>query len=203
MNVVFLGTGGHFNVLLDIVKLKNLNVIAICDIKKNINNKFKYITENELSNFDTKHTSLINAIGFDPSKDTRRNKFLKFKKLGFKFMTLIHPSATVSSESQINEGSQILSNSSIMPNASIGQNCIVNTKSSVDHDSIIEDNVNLSPNTTICGNVLVKKNSYIGASATILNNITIGKNCHIFPGSVVNKNVKDNFNYINGRVFKS
>ena len=89
-----------------------------------------------------------------------------------------------------------------MPNASIGQNCIV-IKSSVDHDSIIEDNVNLSPNTTICGNVLVKKNSYIGASATILNNITIGKNCHIFPGSVVNKNVKDNFNYINGRVFKS
>ena len=42
------------------------------------------------------------------------NKFLKFKKLGFKFLTLIHPSATVSSESQINEGSQILSNSSVI-----------------------------------------------------------------------------------------
>jgi len=204
MNVVFIGSGGHFNVLHDIVKSKKLKILAICDVKKSkININYNFISEKELTLLNPKSVFLVNAIGFDPNNDIRKKKYAKFKKLGFNFLTLIHSSAVISDSALIGEGSQILTNSSVMPNVSVGKNCIINTKTSVDHDSVLEDNVNLSPNVTVSGNVVVKKETYVGASATILNNVTIGKNCHIFPGSVVNKHVKNNLNYTNGRVFKS
>ncbi len=206
MKIIFIGSGGHFNVLHEIVKNKKLKIFGICDIKKNIinsNHKYKIISEKEINSYSRQNIRLINAIGFDPNNENRKKKYLKFKKLGFKFLTLIHPSVKISNSVTIGEGSQILSQSCILPNAKIGNNCIINTKASVDHDSIIEDNVNLSPNVTICGNVIVKRETYIGASATILNNVIVGKNCHIFPGSIVNKNIKNNFNYTNGRIFKS
>ena len=206
MKIIFIGSGGHFNVLHDLVKLKKLKIIGICDILKIENHpiyKYQFVSEKELLSYNPKNICLVNAIGFDPNNDNRKRTFLKFKKLGFNFLTLIHPSVIISKTAIIGEGSQILSQSCILPNVKVGDNCIINTKTSVDHDSIIEDNVNLSPNVTICGNVIVKKETYVGASVTILNNINVGKNCHIFPGSIVNKNIKNNFNYTNGRVYKS
>lgn len=204
MKIISIGMGGHFNVLLDILNMNKLKITAVCSSNdKNIKSKFQIIDEKKISQLDPNKYKLVNSIGFNPENDIRKKIYKKYKDEGFKFFTIIHPSAIISRTAKIKEGSQILSSASILPNVIIGENCIINTKSSIDHDSIIDDNVNVSPNATICGNVRIKKNTYIGASSTILNNITIGQNCHIFPGSMVNKNIDDNSKYINGKIIKS
>tara|TARA_B100001063_G_scaffold246984_2_gene289074 strand:- start:4584 stop:5207 length:624 start_codon:yes stop_codon:yes gene_type:complete len=204
MNIIFLGLGGHFNVLFDILsKKKKFNLYGVHSLlNENILNKYKFrsLSKKQITDLNPKKYILVNAIGFNLNNKNRKKMFNEFKKIGFNFLTVIHPSATISNSATISEGAQILTQSSIMPNVHIGKNCVINTNSSVDHDSRLDDNVNLSPNSTICGNVYIKQDSYIGASSTILNNLTIGKSCHVFPGSVVNKNIKDKLKYINGRI---
>ncbi len=204
MNVIFLGLGGHFNVLIDILcKKKQLNLYGVHSLTNgDVPNKFKLKTliEKQIIDLNPEKYILVNAIGFNPKNQIRKKIFNKFKKLGFNFLTVKHPSAIISNFATISEGAQILTHASIMPNSYIGKNCVINTNSSIDHDSRLDDNVNISPSSTICGNVYIKEGTYIGASSTILNNVTIGKNCHVAPGSIVNKNIKDKLKYINGRI---
>lgn len=80
MNVVFIGSGGHFNVLYDIVKSKKLKILGICDVKEPktiLNYNYNFITEKELNLLNPKSFFLINAIGFDPNNDSRKKKIFK------------------------------------------------------------------------------------------------------------------------------
>lgn len=96
----------------------------------------------------------------------------------------------------------------IGPNVVIGNNCKIQNHSLIYEGVEIEDNVFIGPNVITTndnfpkatGNwqdrfrkTLIKKSASICANTTIVCGIVIGENCMIGAGSVVTKNIKDNY----------
>lgn len=114
------------------------------------------------------------------------------EKHRFQYLTVVHPSATISPYAKIKEGTVVFHHSVIQSGSAIGQHCIINTKASIDHDCIIEDFVHISPGAILCGNVQIGELSWIGAGSVIIQGIKIGKNVMIGAGSVIIRDVPDN-----------
>ena len=184
MNVIIIGMGGHCNVVKDILKLLNINIVGYYDdynpnslgkINEIVfNNNYKYfcaIGDNKI------RRSIIKQLGKIPNES---------------WLTVIHPSAIISSSAIIGNGTLICAGAILQPNVKIGNHTIINTNSSVDHDSKITDFVHLAPGCTVCGNVVIDCDTFVGAGTTIINNITIGKNSIVGAGSLVLGNVNAN-----------
>ena len=107
------------------------------------------------------------------------------------YITIIHESAIVASNTKIGKGSQILHGSVIQTDTTIGKHCIVNTAASIDHDCILGDFSFIGPNATLCGEVEIGEGTFIGAGSVVMPHVKIGKNCMIGAGSVVTKNLPD------------
>ena len=117
-----------------------------------------------------KEVKFIIAIG--------NNKIRKLiaKKLNLtneNYVTLIHPTASVSPSAKIGYGSVIMAHSVINADAQIGKHTIINTGSIIEHDNQIGDFVHISPNATLTGTVKIEEGVHIGAGATIIPNIRL------------------------------
>jgi sugar O-acyltransferase (sialic acid O-acetyltransferase NeuD family) len=112
-------------------------------------------------------------------------------ELGFRFPTLIHPSAVVARDALIGAGTVIAAGAIICPGARVGAQAIVNTAASVDHDCEIGDAVHVSPGVRLAGNVRVGKGTWIGIGASVIEKRTIGEWCVVGAGSVVVRDLPD------------
>ena len=96
----------------------------------------------------------------------------------------------------------------IGPNVRIGNNCKIQNHSLIYEGLEIEDDVFIGPNVITTNDnfpralgdwsdrfnkTLIKKGSSICANSTIICGIIIGENCMIGAGSVVTKNIKNNY----------
>ncbi len=96
----------------------------------------------------------------------------------------------------------------IGPNVKIGNNCKIQNHSLIYDGVEIEDNVFIGPNVITTNDnfpralgdwsdrfekTLIKKGSSICANSTIVCGVVLGTNCMIGAGSVVTKNIKDNY----------
>ena len=59
---------------------------------------------------------------------------------GYTFTTIVHPSAVLEGDVNIEEGAQILAGVVIQPGTSIGKDTIINSGVILDHDCNIEKN---------------------------------------------------------------
>ena len=96
----------------------------------------------------------------------------------------------------------------IGPNVKIGNNCKIQNHSLIYEGVEIEDDVFIGPNVITTNDnfpralgdwsdrfkkTLIKKGSSICANSTIVCGVVLGINCMIGAGSVVTKNIKDNY----------
>jgi UDP-perosamine 4-acetyltransferase len=132
---------------------------------------------------------LINGIGGAVGSKVRENIFSQYSSLGFKFLTLIHPSAQIVDNVLLGEGVQVMAGVIIQPNCQIKTNSIINTRTSIDHDCIVEEDVHIAPGAILCGNVIVKKRAFIGAASCIVPSLIIGVGAIIGAGTTVLDNV--------------
>lgn len=109
-----------------------------------------------------------------------------------KIITLIHPTAAVSTKATFGYGNYIGKNVAVNAFAKIGNGCILNTGSIIEHECRIADFVHIAPGAVLAGNVMVGKGSFIGANAVIKQGVTIGENVVIGAGSVVLKDLENN-----------
>ena len=114
------------------------------------------------------------------------NDVVELKK-GFKFPTIISPSAIVSKYAKIGDGSIVMHGSHIGPNVKIGNNCIINNFANIEHGCSIDDNCHISTAVTINGNVRIKQGSFVGSGSVLKENIKLSENSFIKMGSVVIK----------------
>lgn len=123
---------------------------------------------------------------------TKRKGFiLDVHELGFKFATIVHPTARVSKMSSVGEGSVISAGTIVASQTKIGRHVILNRGCLIGHDTIINDYVTVSPGANVAGVVNVGESSYIGLSATILDRINIGAGSLVGAGALVTKDVPD------------
>jgi sugar O-acyltransferase (sialic acid O-acetyltransferase NeuD family) len=124
----------------------------------------------------------IVAIGDNRARSECYSRALR---QGWRAATIIHPSAVVSSFSEISPGCAILPRAVINAGAVIGPNCIINTGAIVEHDCRISTHVHISPSATLGGNVQVGELAHVGIGACVLPGVSIGAASAVGAGAVV------------------
>lgn len=145
---------------------------------------------------DFKNTYFINGIG-SPNNFFKKDEIIKKTSVSLdKFLTIIHPSATVSKTAQVGSGSVIFQNVTINSNVKIGNHIVVLPNSVISHNDSVGDYSCIASSATISGNVEIGKSCYIGANSSIKDSIKIGDYSLVGMGSVVLENVPPNSVYV-------
>jgi len=195
IQLILIGAGGQAKVLRDTLNLLAIPLSGICDPLQPATGGLSrlqwYADDDLVLHMDTTDTRLVNAIGSTDNTGKRSNVYRKFKTNGFRFLTVIHPSSTVSQlDMEIGEGLQALAGSIINASVNIGENVLVNTHAVVEHDCTIGSHTHVASGAVICGGCLVGENVHIGAGAVVKQGITIGSGSVIASGAVVINDVK-------------
>jgi len=123
---------------------------------------------------------------------TRRSEIIQQAyACGFRFATLVHPSAQLPCESTIAEGSILSPGCIVGAYTDIGRHVLINRGCLIGHHAKISDFCTVSPGANIGGSVTVGEKSYIGMGAIVLDHINIGAGCVVGAGAVVTHDLPD------------
>jgi UDP-perosamine 4-acetyltransferase len=196
--LVLIGGGGHCKSVLDATKgMATFDEIVITD--PDIDTETMILgckvvgTDDELPRLRSEGFDYaFITVGSIESTALRRKLVEKAEMLGFKFATIIDPSATVSEYAHIGSGSFIGKNTVINADAVVGSHCIINTGSIVEHECKVGDFTHISVGSILCGNTEIGEDSLIGAGSTVIQGIKVGSCSIIGAGSVVVKDIQSN-----------
>ncbi|MDB5866722.1 MAG: acyltransferase [Betaproteobacteria bacterium] len=194
--VIVIGAGGHARVLLDVLRLRGVEVLGVVDndcAKRGQTVGGVPVTggDEEVQNHPAHGVRLVNAVGTVGVSPQRSGVFERFKQHGYRFAEVIHPSATIAADAVLCEGAQIMAGAIVQTGCRVGRNSILNTRASIDHDCEIGDHVHVAPGVTLSGNVSVGEGSHVGTGATVIQGVRIGRHCLIAAGAVVVRDVLD------------
>lgn len=194
--IIVVGGGGHAHVVIDALIRGGVAVIGICDpaLSKGTLGPLGVLVlgdDSALSGYSPSNVDLVNGVGSTASTDARRHVFETFGGRGYRFVSVVHPSAVIAHDVKIEEGSQLMAGVIVQTGTAIGRNTIVNTGSCIDHDCRLGDHVHVAPGVTLSGGVVVGSNTHIGIGASIIQSVIIGDHCLIGAGAVVLTNVED------------
>ena len=193
--IILLGSGGHAKVVKNVLNEIGAQILGATDSDPKAHGMVWMGLQilggdDYVNNYSTDTVKLVNGIGSIGRVVVRRNLFEGFKKKGYKFLTLIHPSAILAKDVILEEGAQIMAGAVIQPGVRIGRNVIINTRASIDHDCIIGDHAHIAPGATLSGAIQVGEAVHIGAGATVIQGINIGVESIVAAGAVVYRNVE-------------
>lgn len=200
MHLYLIGNGGHAISLFAILTALKFSIDGIINKlsseEVNISSGIKglpLINENDfLSNKNQDRSLLINGVGSVKDMTNRCAVFDKFKKLKYRFKTIIAPSAIVRGDVIFGEGVQVMTGAMILTDCIIDDNSIINTGAIIDHTCHVGSHVHVAPGVVISGNVNIGDRSHIGSGAVIIQGINIGCNALIGAGAVVINDIPDN-----------
>lgn len=184
--IYLFGGGGHSGVIYDLITSLNLEIGGVFDDNEQYRCFPKGILKT-LDDIDIAEDCLIISIGNNNTRATLASRFNNYK-----FSTLFHPSAVISTVTTIGDGTVVLAGAVINAHTVIGRHCILNNRSCVSHDCIVGDFVHIAPAATLCGDVQIGHGTFIGAGAVVIPGVRIGNNCTIGAGTIVRKSIPDN-----------
>lgn len=184
------GSGGHARVVGDLASVLGWDSIKFFDENLSSGNTTDQLTIAgklddllERSNdFDGVHIAIGNNAA-------RQNVFRLLK--GVEVVSLIHPSAVISSRASVGVGVLIAPNVVVNAHSFIGSGAIVNTSSSIDHDCYIKDFVHVSPGAHLAGGVCVGERTWVGIGTSIIQGVNLGRDVIIGAGSTVLSDMPD------------
>ena len=141
-----------------------------------------------LKNVDLNEVLLVAAVG---RPVWRRKMVEEAKKIGGKFMSIIHPTVTLSKWAKIGEGAIMQRFCIVMPDVVIGDFFISNGFVGVGHDTVIGNYVQMNPHVVISGGTVIGNDVFIGLRATILPT-RIGDGAVIGACALITKDVPPN-----------
>lgn len=137
---------------------------------------------------DAKHyadAALVNGIGSVNNFRDKPEIIAKAANDDRRFVTLVHPSASVSPSAELSAGTVVLQNATIANQVTIGGQVIVLPNTVLSHGVTIGAYTCIAGGVVVCGEVLVGRGCYIGAGTVIRERLTMGDGCLIGMGSVV------------------
>lgn len=191
---IIIGNGGHASVLTEILIAQGKEILGFTAPTKE-NNPFclAYLGPDEhVLQYDVSEVDLVLGIGMVQPNSLREKIFRYFSHKGYRFKSVIHPSAIIAPSVVLGEGVQIMAGSIVQTNAVIADNTIINTGAQIDHDCIIEKHVHIAPGTILSGAVRIGESTHVGTGAVVIQNISIGSKCLIGAGTVVVKDIDHN-----------
>lgn len=181
----YLSLDPRFNIICAVVDEKYMNT------GNDLGIKCVGLTEIQKYYNPTNHDVLM-AVGYGNLNKTRQSLFERLKKLGYKFVTYIHPDARTYSHHPIGEGSVVLPGAIIEPNAKVGTNTMIWCNTTVAHDSTVSDHCWIASGAVIAGNSSVGRNTFIGVNATIVDQVNVAKYNIIGGSALISKCTKPN-----------
>lgn len=129
----------------------------------------------------------FNSIGDIQSKKRCIQKILD---KGGEFLTLIHPTAQVSSGAKIGKGCMIAAKVGVGVETEIGDFCLVQSNATIGHDVHVGDFCRIDCNVVLIAGVKLDDGVCIHTSSVINHNVHIGENAMVGALSFVIRNVK-------------
>jgi len=200
--VIILGTGG--------------NCVDILDTMDDINNAFNqpvYKCIGFLDDNPEKHgqfiegVPIIGSLGIAPNFPDcffvngigSSKNFLKKKEIiaashlsDEQFITIIHPTASISRMASLGKGVVVFQNAVITSNVFIGNHVMILPTTIISHNSVVKDYTIFSGGVCVSGNVSIGESCYLGTNCAVRDGIKIGNNVLVGMGSVVVKDIPDN-----------
>jgi UDP-perosamine 4-acetyltransferase len=136
-------------------------------------------------------TEAIIGVGGIGPLHVRRKLFDRFRAMGLRIATVVHPCAIVSAAATLGEGAQVLPGAIVNAGASIGENTIVNSGAIVEHGTVIGAHAHIAPGAKLAGDVTVGELSFIGIGAAVFQGLRVGAAATVAGGAVVRKPVPD------------
>lgn len=187
--LLLLAAGGHGRVVLDALHAGGFRISGIVDpafTPGSLVHGVKVLGDDAwLDRQELTGMVLVNGAGATHGSDLRERLFRSCTARGARFLTIRHPSATVSASAVLADGVQLLAGAVVQCDARIGHNCVVNTGAIVEHDCTLHEHVFVGPGTVLCGNVTLGASAFIGAGATILPGVHVGARAVVGAGAVV------------------
>ncbi len=197
-NLVLIGGGGNALVILSTIMdinniKKQFKVIGFLDDKKVKLRNIKYLGKINKKNINSllKNRN-INFIWTLRSVNLQKQHIKKLINLNIperNFVTIIHPTAVVSSMAKIGKGVTIQPYVNIGPNVKIGNHVHIFAQAMIGHDTKLGSYVYVANNVSIGAKINVGEGVYFGSNSTIIEKIKIFKWSIIGMGSVLLKNV--------------
>jgi UDP-perosamine 4-acetyltransferase len=201
--LILLGAGGHAKVLIDCLSNRSDSILGIVDPKWSAGEKvlgFNVLgTDEVIFQHSPADIFLVNGIGMVEYTTARRDVAERMRRSEYRFLTVIHPAATVANDVQLGEGAQIMAGAVLQPGTNIGRDSIVNTGAVIDHDCVIGAGCHICPGVTLAGGVNVGDQAMVGCGSTVVPGISIGKCAVIGAGSIVHQDMQSNSTLIQHR----
>lgn len=194
--LIIIGASGHGKVVADIaIKMNKWKSIAFLDDDESIKTSMGLEVIGKTADAFTYKDEAVFfvAIGSNTTREKIQEKLIEE---GLNVVSLIHPSAVIGTDVEIDIGSVVMAGVVINSSSRIGKGCIINTSSSLDHDNTIEDYVHISPGTRLAGTVKVGKGSWLGIGSVVSNNVNICSGCKVAAGAVVVKDITEPGTYV-------
>jgi sugar O-acyltransferase (sialic acid O-acetyltransferase NeuD family) len=142
-------------------------------------------SDDVLKSLSPSEIELANGLGSAGSMDARYRIYARGVAMGFRFCTVVHPSAIVAPSATLGAGVQVLARAVVQPLAEIGENSIVNTGAIVEHDVFVGSHVHLSPGCVLAGEVRVGDRVHVGVGAVVIQRKRLGEGSFVAAGAVV------------------
>ncbi|NRG75581.1 acetyltransferase [Streptococcus suis] len=190
--LAIIGASGHGKVVADIAEKTGYDKIIFLDDAQDKLECTGYPIVGKVEDIiNFKNDDIFIAIG----NNKVRNEIAKrYEELNF--VTLIHPSATISRTVSIGKGTAVMAGVVINTDAKIGEFCIINTGVTVDHDCHLKDFVHISPGSHLAGGVTIGRNSWIGIGSSVIQSLSICEDVIIGAGGVVIKSIDSSGTYV-------
>ena len=120
----------------------------------------------------------------------RRITFIRqAEAMGFRFASVIHPTARISRRSIIGDGSIVSTGVQIAANTRIGRHALINRGALIGHDIVTGECISVGPGANIGGACRIQAGCYIGMGAIVIERLSIGEGSVVAAGAVVHRDV--------------
>ncbi len=134
---------------------------------------------------DLNDCCFINGIG-SPRSYKLKKKIIE--NLGLpreRFLSIAHPTASVSRSAKIGSGVTIFQNVTLTSNASVGDHVVVLPNTVISHDATIGAFSCVAGGVCISGNATIGENCYLGTNCSVKDGVTVGSQSLVAMGAVV------------------
>lgn len=186
MRLAILGASGHGKVVADTAECAGWDEVVFFD------DAWPGLTQNGSWPVVGDSAAMLKVIGsFDGVVVAIGNNWIRQAKQqalmssGVPLVSVIHPSAIVSSHAMIGAGTVVFANAVINACARVGKGCIVNTGAVVEHDCELDGFSHVSPNAALAGGAQIGSLAWVGACASVRQLIEVGEGAVVGMGAVV------------------
>jgi len=188
--VIVIGAGGHAAVVVSSLLRLDTQIVGATTLPEDKEIQDLGVPliggDEEIERMRPDEIILVNGIGMTrASHSARHNVARRMRMLGFRFRSVIDPTAVVAPNVEISEGVQVMAGAILQPRVVIGRDTIVNTGTRIDHDCHIGRDCHICPGVTLAGEVNIGDGSMVGSGAIATPGVSIQENSMIKAGSLI------------------